>query len=394
MRYIQDYNFEGKKALIRLDLNVPLNQWNEVTDDTRIQGAVPTIRQVLDQGGAAVLLAHLGRPQKGYEARFSLKHLAAPLSQALGTPVKFVPSCVGPDVKTQVQQLKPGEVLLLENVRFQAGETKCDPDLALALAAWGDVYVNDAFGTAHRAHASTVGVAHHFQDKLAGYLIRQELASADKILNTDKRPLVAIIGGAKISDKIKPIARLIDRVDSLLLGGGIANTFQQALGGQLGKSLVEHDQLALAKQLMQQAQQKGVQLILPTDVVAAPGVETKATPRVVAGGAVPVGYMALDIGPQARSVFKTHIQAAKAILWCGPIGVFEKPAFQHGTRAVTVAVTEATQQGAFSLIGGGDSAAAIKSLGYADRVSHLSTGGGALLAYLGGAPFPGIQALG
>lgn len=393
LRYVQDYNFEGKKALIRLDLNVPFNEQYEVVDDTRLQGAVPTIQQVLDQGGAAVLLSHLGRPQKGYEERFSLKHLVGPLSQALGTPVKFAPDCIGPEAQTQVQQLKSGEVLLLENVRFQAGETTCDPDLARALAAWGDVYVNDAFGTAHRAHASTAGVAHHFRDKLAGALIHQELASADKVLHADERPLVAIIGGAKISDKIKPIAQLIDRVDSLLLGGGVANTFQKALGGQLGASLIEDDQLDLARQLAQQARQKGVQLILPADVVVAPGIEAEKEQQVVAGGAVPAGWMALDIGPQAQRAFAAQLRAAKTILWCGPIGVFERPAFQRGTQAVATAVAEATQQGAFSLIGGGDSAAAVKNLGYADQVSHLSTGGGALLAYLGGTALPGIQAL-
>jgi len=393
LRYVQAYHFKDKKALIRLDLNVPLNERYEVADDTRIQGAIPTIRQVIDQGGAAILLSHLGRPEQGYEERFSLQHLVAPLSRALGTPVKFAPSCIGPDTQIQVQQLRLGEVLLLENVRFQPGETACDPDLARALAAWGDVYINDAFGTAHRAHASTAGVAHHFQDKLAGYLIHQELISAGKVLHAHERPLIAIIGGAKISDKIKPVEQLIDRVDSLLLGGGVANTFQKALGGQLGASLVEDDQLDLARQLARQAQQKGVQLILPADVVAASGIESETGQKIVASGAVPADWLALDIGPQARHTFTAQIQAAKTILWCGPIGVFEKPAFQHGTKAVAGAVAEATRKGTFSLIGGGDSAAAIKSLGYVGQVSHISTGGGALLAYLGGAPLPGIESL-
>ncbi|MEM9417084.1 MAG: phosphoglycerate kinase [Bacteroidota bacterium] len=393
LRHVQDYNFKHKKALIRVDLNVPLNEQGEVVDDTRLQGAIPTIRQVLDQGGAAVLLSHLGRPQAGYEERFSLSHLVAPLSRAIGTPVKFAPSCVGPATQAQVQQLRPGEVLLLENVRFQAGETTSDPDLARALAVWGDVYVNDAFGTAHRAHASTVGVAHHFHDKLAGYLMHQELASADKVLHAHARPLVAIIGGAKISDKIKPLEQLINRVDSLLLGGGVANTFQKALGGQLGASLVENDQVKRAQQLIQQAQQKGVRLVLPADVVVAPSIETGTEQQVVPGGVVPTDWLALDIGPQAQQAFAAQLQAAQTILWCGPIGVFEKPAFRQGTQAVAAAVAKATHQGAFSLIGGGDSAAAIKGLGYASQVSYVSTGGGALLAYLGGEPLPGVQAL-
>lgn len=393
LNYVQDYHFKDKKALIRIDLNVPLNEACEVADDTRIQGALPTIRQVLDQGGAAILLSHLGRPKQGYEERFSLKHLVAPLSKALGTSVKFAASCIGPDAEAQVAQLRPGEVLLLENVRFQAGETTGDPDLARALAAWGDVYVNDAFGTAHRAHASTAVIAHYFKDKLTGYLMQQELASADRVLDTDQRPLVAIIGGAKISDKIKPLKQLINRVDALLLGGGVANTFQKALGGQLGASLVEHDQIALAQQLIQQAQQKGVQLVLPADVVVAPGIEAETVQNIVPGGAVPTGWLALDIGPQARQDFAAQLQAAKTILWCGPIGVFEKPAFQQGTQTVATAVAEATKKGSFSLIGGGDSAAAIKNLGYAGQVSYLSTGGGALLAYLGGEPLPGVQAL-
>lgn len=392
-RYVQDYDFRDKKALIRVDFNVPLNDRQEVVDDMRMQGAVPTIRQVLDQGGAAVLLSHLGRPQQGYAAQFSLQHLVTPLSQALGIPVRFAPSCVGPDTQAQVQQLRPGEVLLLENVRFQAGETTNDPDLARALAAWGDVYINDAFGTAHRAHASTVGIAPYFTDRLAGYLMQKELHSADRVLQGAEHPLVAIIGGAKISDKLKPLARLLDRVDALLLGGGVANTLQKALGGQVGASLVEHDQLGQAQKLLQQAQQKGVPLGLPADVVVAPRREAGAAEQVVAAGSVPPGWLALDIGPKAQQQFAATVQAAKTILWCGPIGVFELPGFQQGTQAVARAVVQATRQGAFSLIGGGDSAAAMRSLGYADQVSHLSTGGGALLAYLGGTPLPAVQAL-
>ena len=393
LRYLQEYNFKEKKALIRVDFNVPLDDCLNVVDDSRIQGAVPTIRQVLDKGGAASLLSHLGRPQQGYEERFSLRHLVAPLSQALGTRVAFAPSCVGPGTEAQVQQLMPGDVLLLENVRFQVGETTGDPDLAHALAAWGDVYINDAFGTAHRAHASTTVIAPYFKDKLVGYLLQEELRSADRVLPGAKRPLVAIIGGAKISDKIKPLARLLDWVDTLLLGGGVANTFQKALGGQVGASWVEHDQVGCAQQLVRQAQQKGVQLVLPAEVVAAPRMEAGVEQQVVAGGGVPTGWLALDIGPKAQQEFVAIVQAAKTIVWCGAIGVFEMPGFQQGTQVVAQAVAQATCQGAFSLIGGGDSVAAIRRLGYADQVSHLSTGGGALLAYLGGAPLPAVQAL-
>jgi phosphoglycerate kinase len=393
MRYVQEYNFKGKKALIRVDFNVPLDNRFGVVDDTRIQGVVPTVRQVLDEGGAAVLLSHLGRPKQGYEERFSLQHLVPCLSRILGTQVAFAPSCVGPDTQAQVQHLGPGKVLLLENVRFQAGETTGDPRLAHALATLGDVYINDAFGTVHRAHVSTTLLAHHFKDRLAGYLMQKELNSADKILKKAKKTFVAIIGGAKISDKIQPLARLLDQLDYLLVGGGVANTFQKALGGQLGASLLELSQVEIARQLVQQAQEKEVTLVLPADVVVAPLLEEAAEKRVVAGGNVPIGWMALDIGPKAQQEFEAIVQAAETILWCGAMGVFEMPSFQQGTQAVAKAVVQATKQGAFSLIGGGDSVAAIRSLGYADQVSHLSTGGGALLAYMSGAPLPGIAVL-
>ena len=393
LRYVQAYHFQNKKALIRVDFNVPLDDCGGVVDDSRIQGAIPTIRQVLDKGGAVVLLSHLGRPQQGYEERFSLRHLIAPLSQAIGVSVKFAPSCVGADTQIKVQQLAPGEVLLLENVRFQPGETQGDPDLARALAAWGDVYINDAFGTAHRTHASTVMIAQYFKDRLVGCLMQEELRSADTFLQGAKRPWVAMIGGAKISDKMKPLERLLDCVDALLLGGGVANTFQKALGGQLGASLVEHDQVEHAQQLAYQALQKSVRLVLPADVVVAPRLAAGAEQRVVVGGAVPAGWLALDIGPKAQEEFAAIVRAAQTMLWFGPMGVSEMPGFQQGTQTVASAVAQATRQGAFSLIGGGDSAAAIRSWGYTDQVSHLSTGGGALLAYLGGTALPGVQAL-
>jgi phosphoglycerate kinase len=393
MRLIQEYNFKGKKALIRVDFNVPLDDHFGVTDDTRIRGAVPTIRKVLDEGGAAVLLAHLGRPKQGYEQRFSLQHLVPCLSRALGREVAFSPSCVGSDTHTQVRQLECGKVLLLENVRFQVGETTGDPVFAQTLATWGDVYINDAFGTAHRNHASTTCITHYFKDKLIGYLMQKELRSADKILKKSKKPFVVIIGGSKISDKITPLVHLLDRLDYLLIGGGVANTFQKALGGQVGDSLIEPDQVETAKQLVQETHQKAVQLVLPADVVISPRMEEAVATSVVASGTVPAGWMALDIGPKAQQEFTTIVQVAQTILWCGPIGVFEISSFQQGTQALAAAVAKATKQGAFSLIGGGESAAAIRSLGYANQVSHLSTGGGALLAYIGGALLPGVVAL-
>ncbi len=393
MRYVQQYNFQGKKALIRVDFNVPLDEHLDVMDDTRIQGAVPTIRKVLKDGGTAILLSHLGRPLQGYERRFSLQHLMPCLSQFLGTQVDFSPSCIGLDTQAKVQQLGPGQVLLLENVRFQDGETTGHPGLARELASWGDVYINDAFGTAHRAHTSTTLLAHHFKDKLAGYLMQKELNSADKIFKEAKKPLVAIIGGAKISDKIQPLKHLLDQLDYLLVGGGVAHTFQKALGGQVGDSLLEDDQVKIARQLAQQAQQKQVQLVLPKDAVISSGLEEATSKRIAAGGSIPVGWMGLDIGPQAQQEFSAIVQTAQTILWCGPLGFFEMLSFQQGTKAVAVAVAQATQRGAFSLIGGGDSAAAIRNLGYSDQVSHLSTGGGALLAYIGGASLPGIVAL-
>jgi len=393
MRYVQEYDFKGKTALIRVDFNVPLDNRFGVVDDTRILGAIPTIKHVLDGGGAAVLLSHLGRPRQGYEQSCSLQHLVPYLSQILETKVAFVPHCVGPDVQERVQQLAPGNVLMLENVRFQDGETTGDPALARALSSWGDVYINDAFGTAHRAHTSTTLLANYFKDKLMGFLMQKELTSANKILKSPKRPLIAVIGGAKIADKVQPLVRLLDQLDYLLLGGGVANTFQKALGGQVGASLLEPDQVTLAWQLAQQAQQKKVRLVLPSDIVVSSRLCETADKKVVAGESIPVGWMGLDIGPQARQEFSAIVQDAQTILWCGPLGFFEMPTFRKGTQAVAKAVVQATKQGAFSLIGGGDSAAAISGLHYADHVSHLSTGGGALLSYLSGLPLPGVVAL-
>mmetsp|Transcript_6340 Transcript_6340/g.14325 ORF Transcript_6340/g.14325 Transcript_6340/m.14325 type:complete len:399 (-) Transcript_6340:84-1280(-) len=393
MRCVQDYNFKGKKALVRVDFNVPLDNQGNVVDGTRIQETIPTIQKVLDDGGAAILLSHLGRPQQGYEKRLSLRHIVPHLSQFLGIRADFASSCIGPATCAQVHHLVPGQVLLLENVRFHPGETTGDVGLAQEWASWGDVYVNDAFGTIHRAHTSTTLLAGHFQDKLAGYLLQKELNSADKIFKKISRPFVAIIGGAKISDKIRLLKRLLSQLDYLLVGGGVANAFQKSLGGQVGASLLESGQEALVRQLVQQAQQKNVSLVLPADVVVAPRPDASTAQKVVAGGHVPHGWMAVDLGPKAQQAFATILQTAQTILWCGPMGVFEVASFQEGTKAVAASVVQATQQGAFSLVGGGDSSAAIRSLGYVDQVSHLSTGGGALLAYLGGAPLPAVNAL-
>ncbi len=385
-KYVQQYDFGQKKALIRVDFNVPLDGQGRVVDDRRIRSAVPTVQHVLQSRGAAVLASHLGRPRHGYEPQYSLQQLVPCLTDALGTAVDFVPDCIGPVAQEAIQQLAPGGVLLLENVRFHAGEVAGDPAFAQALAAGTDVYVNDAFATAHRAHASTAVVAHYFADSLMGCLVQQELASIDNVMKQPQRPLTAIIGGAKVSDKMQPLAHLIDQVDRLLLGGGVANTFRQALGGALGASLVEHDQVDLAQQLMERAQQRGVHLALPEDVVVADRYAADAATRVMPADAIADGWMALDIGPRTQRRFCDLLHTSATILWCGPIGVFEFEKFRQGTQAVAAAVAQATAQGAFSLVGGGDAAAAVQ--GYA--VSYVSTGGGALLAHLGDTPLPGL----
>ena len=393
MRYIKTYNFKDKKALIRVDFNVPLDANCQVIDDVRISRTIHTIRKVLDDGGAAILVTHLGRPKQEYEARFSLQHLVSYLANNLASSVIFAQDCTGPDAQGKARQLRPGEVLLLENVRFHLAEEMGDRGFAQALAALGDVYVNDAFGTTHRAHASTTVVAQYFQDKLAGYLLQEEVSNADRVLAGAKKPFTAIIGGAKISDKMQAMECLLDKMDHLLIGGGVANTFQQALGGQLGSSLVEASQLDLALHLLEQANRKHANLVLPTDVVIANQLDDQAHTAVVPSNAIQDGWMALDIGPQSQAAFEKFIQGSKTILWNGPIGAFEMPIFSHGTQAIATAVAHATRQGAFSLIGGGDCAAAIKSLGYSDQVSYISTGGGALLAYIADQNLPGIKAL-
>ena len=393
MKTINDYHFSGKRALIRVDFNVPLNDLREITDDTRIRAAVPTIQKILDDGGAVVLMSHLGRPKNGPEDRFSLKHLVQRLSETFNREVQFASDCVSDEAKALSAALKGGEILLLENLRFYGEETKGDLDFAKALSAHGNIYVNDAFGTAHRAHASTSVVAQFFEEKACGYVMQAELDNAQKVLQNVSRPYTAIMGGAKISDKILIIERLLEKVDHLVIGGGMSYTFFKAMGGQIGNSLVEEDKLELANELIKKAKALGVDLMLPIDSVIADGFSNEADTQVSMNNAIPAGWLGLDIGPQAAEVFSNTVKDSKTILWNGPMGVFEMSNFASGTKAVAEAIVEATGNGAFSLIGGGDSAAAVNQLGYGDDVSYVSTGGGALLEYMEGKELPGVKAL-
>lgn len=393
IRYIQGYNFKGKKALIRVDFNVPLDDNFQIVDSTRIDKTLPTIQKVLADGGAAILISHLGRPKQGYTASMSLKHLIPYLTTKLGVVVKFAQDCIGPEAGESARTLRNGEVLLLENLRFHAAEEKGEANFAKALANLGDVYINDAFGAVHRKHASTYVIMQYVSDKLAGCLLQEEINSANKLLTAIKRPFTAIIGGTKITDKIQTMEALLDKLDNLLIGGGVANTFHQALGGKLGNSIVEADQHELALTILHQAIEKGVNIVLPTDVVIADRWGNDAKTDMAASDSVPDNWMALDIGPHTQGLFTSIVQASKTILWAGPIGAFEMPAFSHGTQATLQAVAEATRQGAFSLIGGGDSATAVTQLGYGGQVSYVSTGGGALLSYLANPDLPVIRAL-
>ena len=393
MNTVADYNFKNKKALIRVDFNVPLNDHHEITDDTRIRAALPTIQKILNDGGSAILMSHLGRPKNGPEQKFSLRHLVSRLSENLPTEVKFADDCIGPQAVGLAGGLGPGEVLLLENLRFYPQETKGDRQFAQTLSRLGDVYVNDAFGTAHRAHASTAVIAEFFKDKVAGLVMEAELDNASRVLQHPEKPLTAIMGGAKISDKILIIEKLLDRVDNLIIGGGMSYTFFKALGGQIGNSLVEKDKLELALSLIQKAKAKAVDLLLPKDSVIADSFSNEANQQIVDNYAIPDGWMGLDIGPEARMVFGETIRNSHTILWNGPMGVFEMENFAQGTISIAEAVVEATNNGAYSLIGGGDSAAAINSLGFGDQVSYVSTGGGALLEYMEGKVLPGVAAL-
>lgn len=394
MQTIENYNFKGKKALIRVDFNVPLNDKFEITDDTRMRAAVPTIKKVLAGGGSVILMSHLGRPKSGPEDKFSLKHIQKHLEKLLGTPVKFADDCIGESAKKEAAVLKPGEVLLLENLRFYKEEEKGDEAFAGKLAQLGDVWINDAFGTAHRAHASTAVIAKFFpNDKLFGYVMQGELDSVDKVMKNPERPFTAIMGGSKVSSKIDIIMNLMDKVDNLILGGGMTYTFKKALGGHVGSSICEEDKLDLALDIMKTAKEKGVNLVLSDQAVIGDAFSNDANTKLCDPMNIPDGWEGMDIGPATRERFAEIIEASKTILWNGPVGVFEMPKFAEGTKAIADAIVKATEKGAFSLIGGGDSVAAINQFGLADKVSYVSTGGGALLEYIEGKELPGITAI-
>ncbi|MBW6483176.1 MAG: phosphoglycerate kinase [Vicingaceae bacterium] len=395
MQTIDNYNFSNKKAIVRVDFNVPLDKTTlEVTDNTRITAAIPTIKKILKDGGAVVLISHLGRPSGGYEDKFSLKHIVSAVESALGQQVIFAGDCVGKSAFEITSNAKPGDVILLENLRFYKQETSGDDTFTKQLAKHGDVYVNDAFGTAHRAHASTTVLAKYFpNDKMFGYLIAKEIKSVDKVLNSQQKPLTAIVGGAKVSSKITIITQLLDKVDYLIIGGGMAYTFVKAQGGNVGNSLVEDDYLSTALDIMKKAEAKGVQLLLPVDTLIADSFSNDAAIKTCAIDAVPDGWLGLDIASSSIELFRKAILASKLILWNGPMGVFEMENFQQGTIAIAQAIVEATENGAFSLVGGGDSVAAINKFNLADKVSHVSTGGGAMLEYLEGVTLPGIAAI-
>jgi phosphoglycerate kinase len=393
VKNVDSLNFAGKKALIRVDFNVPLDEKLHVSDDTRIQAAVPTIKKILKDGGSAILMSHLGRPKGGPEDKYSLKHIVSAVEAALGQKISFASDCIGEEAIQKAAQLGAGQVLLLENLRFYKEEEKGDEAFAAKLAQLGDVYVNDAFGTAHRAHASTAVIAANFSQKVAGYLMESELTNADKVLGNPERPYTAIMGGAKIADKILIIERLLEKVDNLIIGGGMSYTFAKAQGGSIGTSLLEADKLDFVLELMEKAKAKGVNLILPIDTVIADDFSNTANQGLVNKGEIPDNWMGLDIGPKTRELFRKVILESKTILWNGPMGVFEMESFDKGTKAIAEYVAEATRNGAFSLIGGGDSAAAVNKFGYTDQVSYVSTGGGALLEHMEGKVLPGVAAL-
>ncbi|MFA5816032.1 MAG: phosphoglycerate kinase [Bacteroidales bacterium] len=394
MLTMNSFNFAGKRAIIRVDFNVPLNSSFEITDDTRIRAAIPTIQKILKDGGSVILMSHLGRPKEGPVDKYSLRHLLPDLKAKLGVDVKFAPDCIGEEAKTMAAALKPGEVLLLENLRFYKEEEKGDPEFAKKLAGLADVYVNDAFGTAHRAHASTTVIAQFFPGKsLFGYIMDNEISSIDKVMHDPKKPFTAILGGAKVSTKITIIENLLGKVDNLIIGGGMTYTFIKAMGGKVGNSLVEEDFVEMAKKVMNIAREKRVNLYLPVDGVNADKFDNDAQTLVSPIDQVPDGWMGLDIANQTIAKFSEVIEGSNTILWNGPMGVFEMPNFQKGTVEIAKAIVRATEKGAFSLVGGGDSVAAINQFGMADKVSYVSTGGGALLEYIEGQVLPGIKAI-
>ena len=396
MSRFSEFNFSGHKALIRVDFNVPLNDKFAIEDDTRMRMAVPTIQKVLKEGGSVILMSHFGRPKDGPSDKYSLKHLVVHLRRLLnGEPVLFSNDCISEEAFQMSKDLKPGEVLLLENLRFYKEEEKGDEAFAEKLSKHGDVYVNDAFGTAHRAHASTAIIAKFYSadNKMFGLLMEAEIKSAEKVLQSTEKPFTAIIGGAKVSDKILIIERLLDKATDIIIGGGMAYTFYKAFGGQVGKSLVEQDRIDTANELMKKAEAKGVCIHLPSDSIIADKFAEDAEISSSLSNTIPEGWMGLDIGAMAIEQFKKIIHDSKIILWNGPMGVFEWENFQHGTKEVAKAIAEATQDGAYSLVGGGDSVSAVNQFHFADKVSYVSTGGGAMLEYFEGKELPGIAAI-
>lgn len=393
MKTIDNFNFSGKKALIRVDFNVPLNDNFEITDDTRIQESAPTIKKILADGGMPILMSHLGRP-KGAEEKYSLKHVKDHVAKVMGAEVVFAENCVGESAEKAAASLKPGQILLLENLRFHKEEEAGDEAFAGQLAKLGDIYVNDAFGTAHRAHASTAIIAKFFpQNKCFGYLMAKEIVAIDKVLKSGEKPVTAILGGSKVSSKITIINKMLDTVNNIIIGGGMTYTFVKAQGGQVGSSICEDDKMELALDILKQAKEKGVNVYLPVDVIAADSFDNNAKTQIAAVDAIPEGWQGLDAGPKTLEKFAEVVKASKTILWNGPLGVFEFDNFSAGTKALGDAIADATAAGAFSLVGGGDSVAAVKQFGYQNKVSYVSTGGGAMLESLEGKELPGIKAI-
>ncbi len=394
MKTIDNYDFKGKIVLVRVDFNVPLNEKFEITDDTRIRATIPTIRKLRKEGAAVILMSHLGRPKNGPEEKFSLRHVLKDLSEKLGTEVRFADDCIGSQAREKADALKAGEVLLLENLRFYKEETAGDTAFAKKLSQLADVYVNDAFGTAHRAHASTTVIAQFFPEaKMFGYVMGNELKNINKVLKDGKKPFTAILGGAKISGKIEIINNLLDKVDNLLIGGGMMFTFIKAKGGQVGNSLVEDNLLQTALKAMKKAEELGVELYIPQDAVIADKFDNDANQKCRPSNEIPDGWMGLDIGVEASETFRKVIEESSTILWNGPMGVFEMDNFSEGTLGIAQAIARATEKGAFSLVGGGDSVAAINKYNLQDKVSYVSTGGGAMLEYIEGKKLPGVAAI-
>ena len=393
MKTLNNFNFNNKKAIIRVDFNVPLDENFKVTDATRIEAAKPTIDKILKDGGSVILMSHLGRP-KGVEAKYSLQHIVVKTEEILGQKVHFASDCIGEIAENAAKNLKPGEILLLENLRFYAEEEKGDVEFSKKIASLGDIYVNDAFGTAHRAHASTTIIAQFFQDaKCFGYLLAKEIESIEKVLKNSEKPVVAILGGSKVSSKITVIENILDKVNHMIIGGGMTFTFIKALGGKIGNSICEDDKLDLAIEILKQAKEKGVQIHLPVDVIAADAFSNDANTQVVDVKNIPNGWQGLDAGPKSLAIFKQIILDSKTILWNGPLGVFEMESFANGTISLGEFIAESTVNGAFSLVGGGDSVAAVKQFGLEPKMSYVSTGGGAMLEMMEGRTLPGIAAI-